>query len=119
VTDDDPFVLLARPIDNWPPDADPLFDAVRRFDPANPVPLLKLFQSNDVLISGRGLFVFSYLGTKGAVVLDAALRLSVHPDKMARHYVVDGLMSYPELLSPGQARVVLEMVSDRMAAAED
>jgi len=44
--------------------------------------------------------------------LDAALRLSVHPDKMARHYVVDGLMSYPELLSPGQARVVLEMVSD-------
>jgi hypothetical protein len=109
----DPFALLAMPDTEWPPGTDhPVTDAVRCFDPANPLPLLGLLQSSDLIASRRGLRVFADLGRKGRVVLDEALKLSDHPDEMARNALMNGVMCYSNSLSASQSAIVLQFMND-------
>lgn len=96
----------------WPPDADPIADAARAFDAADPSPLIGLLSSVDPLVSRRGLSVFAELGKRGIVALDAALALSGHPDDMARNALMDGVICYPGKLDPEQASVILRLLND-------
>jgi hypothetical protein len=109
---DDPFALLTMPIETWPPDSDPVMDAARGFDPVNPAPLVNLLASKDAALNLNGLLVFGELGRKGLGVLDMALNLTSHPDKVARAALMDGIISYPEALSARQAAAVLTLVGD-------
>lgn len=108
----DPFALLAMDETDWPPDVDPVALAVRRFDPADPSPLVKLLESGDPMMSWRGLRVFGDLGRTGIVVLDTALKLTGHPADTARHALMDGVMCYCEALNANQARAVLNLIND-------
>ena len=113
MTDPDPFELLAMPDTEWPPGTDyPVTDAARRFDPANPSPLVNLLHSSDLITSARGLSVFGWLGRKSVVVLDEALKLNRHPNDMARNALMDGVMCYSESLDAGQASAVLQLIDD-------
>jgi hypothetical protein len=109
---DDPFLLLEMPDHCWPPDVDLVMAAVERFNRANPLPLIKLLESSDLLTSRRGLKVFAELGRKGAAVLDVALKLTGHPDEMARNALMDGVICYPHALNANQAGAILTLVDD-------
>src|ERR1700712_332815 len=119
---DDPFALLALPQTQWPPGADYIEvakDATRCFDPANPSPLLELLESADPMVSRSGLWVFEEIGSKGFVVLDAALKLTGHPHDMARNALMDGVMGYSEKLNASQASAVLKLVRDPFALVRE
>jgi len=112
MTSNDPFQLLAMDDSAWPPDFDPVRAAARCFDPADPAPLLALLDSPDPNVSLRGLEVFAELGRKGAVVLDAALRLTGHPHDMARNALLDGVVCYTRSLEASQICALLPLAED-------
>ena len=110
--DRDLFELLAMPHFEWPADEYPTIDAAKQFDPNDPLPLLKLLESSDLTVNARGLSVFEYLGRKGAVVLDQALRLNKHPWDRARNALMDGVICYSKSLNADQAVAVLQLIDD-------
>jgi hypothetical protein len=109
---ENPFLLLGVSDEEWPDGADPLQAAIESFDPENPSPLTTLLASKDPIISQRGLYVFGSLGRKGAVVLDSAIQLVGHPNKMARNALMDGVISCSKRLTVCQAKAILLLAND-------
>jgi len=105
-------VLLSADDSNWPENVDVYDDAIDRFDINNPEPLVELLQSNDPIVSGRGLFVFGELGKKAFPLVDLAIRLNTHPHIMARNGLMDGIICYSAKLSPEQSQKILMLADD-------
>ena len=109
----DPFEILGIPDPaDWPKDANPYFNILDYFVPENLNSVLKLMQSDDQYIIGRGLYLFGELGKRAFSLLDYALRFTSHPDAMARNALMNGIMCYCERLTPEQAQQVLSLAED-------
>lgn len=103
----DPYAALEAVDHSWPEDFDPYEVALRQFTPDDPVQLSRLLNSDDALVTRRGLFLFSELGQKSFPVLDDALCHVDHPDSIARNDLLDGLLCHRQWLSSCHVRQVL------------
>ena len=110
MTEINPYeVLQIADSDLWPDAFDPNETALNKFRPEDLAGLSRLLQSNDEIISSRGLYLFSELGSKAFPVLDDALKLVQHSHVRARGALIDGILCYPQKLSVPQVRQVLRL----------
>jgi hypothetical protein len=108
---EDTYALIRKDDLEWG-ERDPIAEAIEGFDPQSPEPLLSLLRDNDPLIRRRGLWIFSRLGNKGFVILDAALGCAEDKAQWAKNHLMDGVICYPEKLNPAQAQIVLKLAND-------
>lgn len=108
-----PFEILKILDDaEWPNDCNPIKDATKSFDESSSFQLTQLLESDNPIVTRRGLAVFAELGRKGWIIIDDALALSDHPDPMARNALMDGVMSHTRLLSAHQIMPLLRLAAD-------
>lgn len=111
-SDYDPFKVLENNQADWPEHLDVLGDAISRFNPNKPDPLVALLQSQDEIVTRRALAMFGDLGSKAIGVLDSALPLVGHKSVYARSHILDGILCYPERLTALQIKKILPLAAD-------
>ena len=105
-------VLEISDVGQWPDNVDPYEDAIKNFSPEDLTSLVRLLKSKDEFVSRHGLFLFGELGKRAFPIVDDALRLVNHPDMMARHNLMSGVLCYSKMLTSSQVQQVLTLTDD-------
>lgn len=93
-----------------------LNEAVAKYDPADPGPLLSLLRSDDPGIVGDGLYIFSEISQRGLSVIDDALKHIKGAAPDWRLLIASAIVEYCDRLSIEQVSQCLPLVEDHEEA---